>query len=116
MSHTLGAAAIGKIAMITVQAARIGFVSAALASAVVAASTVNAGTEQVLYAFHGFPLRDGANPQAVPTMDGNGDLYGTASAGGASGCGMAYKLHKRQDGTWKETALYNFSCGGDGNG
>jgi uncharacterized repeat protein (TIGR03803 family) len=79
-------------------------------------SAAFAGKETVLYTFHGFPARDGANPLAVPVMDDKGDLYGTASAGGGSGCGMVYKLHRRQDETWKETSLYSFSCGNDGDG
>ena len=62
-------------------------------------SAAFAGKRTVLYAFRGFPVRDGANPLAVPTMDDRGDLYGTASAGGGSGCGMVYKLHRRQDET-----------------
>jgi len=86
----------------------IAFVAAAVAS------VAHAGTLQVLYTFHGFPARDGANPHAAPIMDGKGNLYGTAEAGGGSGCGVVYKLHKSRTGNWKETILYSFACGDDG--
>jgi len=84
--------------------------------AAAAASTAHAGKMQVLYTFHGFPAGDGANPHAAPIRDGKGDLYGTTEAGGSSGCGVVYKLHKSRSGAWKETILYNFSCGDDGYG
>jgi uncharacterized repeat protein (TIGR03803 family) len=88
-----------------------------LGSAVVVAavaSAVQAGTFQVLYTFHGFPARDGANPLAAPILDSKGNLYGTTEAGGSSGCGVVYKLHKSRSGAWKETILYSFACGDDG--
>ncbi|MFL5239991.1 MAG: choice-of-anchor tandem repeat GloVer-containing protein [Rhizomicrobium sp.] len=84
------------------------FVVAALASA------AHGGTFQVLYTFHGYPARDGANPEAAPIMDSKGDLYGTTEAGGTSACGVVYKLHKSRSGIWKETILYSFKCGDDG--
>jgi uncharacterized repeat protein (TIGR03803 family) len=100
--------------MVPVQT-RIAVLTTALVAAA-AAGAANAGTEKVLYAFRGFPARDGANPHAVPIMDDKGNLYGTASAGGAGGCGMVYKLHRTRNGTWTETILYSFACGDDGNG
>ena len=83
------------------------FLFAALASA------AHAGTFQVLYTFHGYPARDGANPEAAPIMDSKGDLYGTTEAGGAVACGVVYKLHKSRNGSWQETILSSFQCGED---
>ena len=86
---------------------------AALAVAALA-SAAHASQYQVLYTFHGFPAGDGANPHAAPIMSSNGNLYGTTEAGGSSGCGVVYQLHKSRNGTWKETILYIFTCGDDG--
>ena len=52
---------------------------------VLCAIQVRAQTFQVLHNFTGG--RDGANPYDGLTMDGNGNLYGTASAGGIQGYG-----------------------------
>jgi uncharacterized repeat protein (TIGR03803 family) len=66
------------------------------------------GTETVLYSFTGGS--DGAFPQAGLIADSSGNLYGTTSAGGASGgcgepgCGTVFKLSP--SGT--ETVLYAF--------
>src|SRR4051794_30882145 len=78
------------------------------------AGAAHAGNFNVLYTFHGYPARDGANPEAAPIMDRKGDLFGTTSVGGSSACGTVYKLHKTQSGVWKETILYSFQCGDDG--
>jgi uncharacterized repeat protein (TIGR03803 family) len=73
------------------------------------------GVETVL---HNFTGPDGANPVANLIMDANGDLYGTAGAGGIlqycktlnyAGCGVVFKL----SGT-KETVLHRFTAGADG--
>ena len=53
------------------------------------------GTFAVLYSFAAAP--DGQNPYAGLIMDGNGNLYGTTSSGGASsncssGCGTVFKV------------------------
>ena len=61
-------------------------------------------TENVLYAFTGF---DGAYPLANLLMDSSGNLYGTASAGGANGFGVVFEL-VNSSGTYAETTLYNF--------
>ena len=61
-------------------------------------------------------MAQGASPhsgliQGDPAEDPNTPtplaLYGTASVGGASGCGVVYKLEL----TGKEIVLYNFTCG-----
>ena len=57
------------------------------------------GTETVLHNFSG---PDGANPISIPIMDANGDLYGTTTAGGGSGCGIGCGVVFKLSGT-KET-------------
>jgi uncharacterized repeat protein (TIGR03803 family) len=66
------------------------------------------GTETVLYAFTGGA--DGAYPLGGLIRDSAGNLYGTASGGGASRQGVVFKL----DPTGTETVLYNFTGGADG--
>ena len=51
---------------------------------VVAPQPAQAQTYKVIYNFTGG--QDGANPKAGVTIDGAGNLYGTASAGGNSDC------------------------------
>jgi uncharacterized repeat protein (TIGR03803 family) len=90
-----------------------------LYSTTFAGGTANQGTvfrlapggraPKVLYSFTGGD--DGAQPSATPLMDGQGNLYGTTSAGGKAGLGTVFKL--APDGT--ETVLYSFAGGaGDG--
>jgi uncharacterized repeat protein (TIGR03803 family) len=67
-----------------------------------------AWTEKVLYNFTGGA--DGAFPFAPLILDSNGNLYGTASADGASGNGVVFKV--APNGT--ETVLYSFSGAADG--
>lgn len=71
----------------------------------------NTVTETILYSFVGG--NDPINPAAGVTLDARGDIYGTASLGGAFGYGAVYKL-SRSGSTWKETVLYNFQNGDDG--
>lgn len=69
------------------------------------------GKETVLYNFTGSSL-DGGNPYAGLIMDAAGDLYGTTTGGGVSGCdsngffgcGTVFKLTN----TGSETVLYRF--------
>jgi len=70
-------------------------------------------SETVLYSFQGGS--DGANPAAGLIADASGNLYGTTSAGGGSGCqsrgcGTVFKLG--QDGN--EVVLHAFTGGDDG--
>jgi uncharacterized repeat protein (TIGR03803 family) len=53
------------------------------------ACLASASTETIL---HSFNSSDGANPDASLIPDATGALYGTASAGGASGDGTVFKL------------------------
>ena len=56
--------------------------------------------ETVIYSFTG--STDGAAPEAGVVIDGAGNLFGTTSAGGASGAGTAFELSPRlvPDGAW----------------
>jgi uncharacterized repeat protein (TIGR03803 family) len=67
-----------------------------------------AGKYRVLYSFLGFP--DGEGPQGGVVRDAAGNLYGTTSAGGPNSYGTVFKL----DATGKETILYAFTGGADG--
>ena len=60
----------------------------------------------MLHRFAAFS-RDGLMPQAGVTLDGKGNVYGTTLYSGTSS-GTVFKLTPQQDGSWKETILYNF--------
>ena len=64
--------------------------------------------ERVLYSFKGGT--DGGNPISTLVADSAGNLYGTTSEGGASGCecGTIFKLSRKSGGGWTETVLYGF--------
>jgi len=66
------------------------------------------GNLTVLHAFTGG--NDGANPFSGPTLDTEGNLYGTTNGGGAFGAGVAYKLET----SGNLTPLYSFTGGEDG--
>jgi uncharacterized repeat protein (TIGR03803 family) len=70
------------------------------------------GTETVLHSFSGGS--DGGFPQANLIADSAGNLYGTATEGGSSGCGSGCGTIFRiaADGTF--SVLYTFSGGTDG--
>jgi len=61
---------------------------------------------------------DGAIPYGPLVLHGN-KLYGVTIGGGNGcdgGCGTAYQLSPRDDGTWKERVLYNFPFGSPSGG
>ena len=62
--------------------------------------------ETILYDFQGGA--SGYLPYAGVVMDKSGNLYGTTDGGGASGCGVIYKLAPQPKGKWKYTVLYTF--------
>lgn len=68
-------------------------------------------TEQGIYSFAGSP--DGATPFSGVIFDNAGNLYGTTTAGGASGNGAVYELSPSGNG-WTEKVLYSFTGGSDG--
>ena len=79
----------------------------------VAPSTV--WTESALYSFTGG--NDGGAPEGGVILDAAGNLYGTTSAGGASGLGTVFELSPPASGEtdWTESVLYSFQ-GGTGDG
>ena len=68
-------------------------------------------TESVIYSFTGGS--DAINPVATVSLDAQGNLYGTAPAGGAYGNGAVYKLSRSSSG-WTESVLYSFQAANDG--
>ena len=68
-------------------------------------------TEQPIYTFAGSP--DGADPFSGVIFDNAGNLYGTTTAGGASGHGAVFELSPSGN-AWTERILYSFTGGSDG--
>jgi uncharacterized repeat protein (TIGR03803 family) len=66
------------------------------------------GHATVLHNFTGGA--DGADPYGGVILDAKGNLYGTASGGGASNNGVVFKIDTSGD----ETVLYSFTGGSDG--
>jgi uncharacterized repeat protein (TIGR03803 family) len=70
-------------------------------------------TPTVLHKFGSYV--QGYFPMGGPILDKAGNLYGTASEGGAFGYGTVYKLTPRKKtGPWTLTVLYSFTGGKDG--
>jgi uncharacterized repeat protein (TIGR03803 family) len=72
-------------------------------------------TEKTIYDFCPSGCEDGSSPGSGVIFDNAGNLYGTATAGGADGGGVIFKL-AHSNGGWSESVLYNFcpynTCGG----
>ena len=64
---------------------------------------------------HRFGFADGAQPNAGLVIDSQGNLYGTASQGGADAEGAVFELAPGTGDTWNETVLYSFQSFDDGN-
>lgn len=75
--------------------------------------TAQAQTYQVIYTFTGGA--DGAYPETGLTMDGSGNIYGTAFSGGAQKYGAIFSLYNNK-GSWLLTTMYSFKEGSDGAG
>ncbi len=63
--------------------------------------------------------QDGRFPYATLILDASGNIYGTASAGGAGNDfaydgGVAFELKRAGGGTWTEKVLHSFGSGTDG--
>src|ERR1700685_2582339 len=71
----------------------------------------NHWSESTLYNFNSDG--DPNSPAAGVTLDAQGNIYGTASLGGAYGNGAVYKLTRSSSG-WTETVLYNFQGADEG--
>jgi uncharacterized repeat protein (TIGR03803 family) len=56
---------------------------------------------------------DGKFPQAGPTLDGSGNIYGTTANGGAGGAGVLFELSLAGS-VWNESILYSFDNGTGG--
>jgi uncharacterized repeat protein (TIGR03803 family) len=69
-----------------------------------------AGHAEVLHNFTGGA--DGGDPYGELLLDPQGDLYGTASGGGASNNGVVFRI----DPSGNETVVYSFAGGADGAG
>jgi len=76
----------------------------------VAVALAQAPTETVLHSFQNPP--NGARPSGVPIVDSAGNLYGTASMGGAANAGTVYRVSPAD----VQTLLYSFTGGLDGDG
>src|SRR3974390_2025528 len=72
---------------------------------IILASLAWGSTENVLYTFQG--EADGGRPYGLPTFDATGNLYGTASGGGAYGHGVVFELTNNA-GVWNYSVLYSF--------
>src|SRR5947208_1028481 len=81
-------------------------------------------TQTVIHAFAGGD--DGSGPGARVAVDPQGNVYGMTPTGGAfglgtiycggvNGLGAVYQLAPRPTGEWRESVLYSFAEGGDGN-
>ncbi|HZP23074.1 MAG TPA: choice-of-anchor tandem repeat GloVer-containing protein [Terriglobales bacterium] len=73
--------------------------------------TSSGWTETILYSFQGG--NDGGAPYSGLIFDNAGNLYGTATARGAFGQGVVFKLTNTGSG-WTESVLYAFQGGNDG--
>lgn len=84
----------------------------ALAAAALAASAgaQTTFTESVLHNFAGADAQKGANPASAPVRDSAGNLYGTATSGGAWNQGVVFKIDPAGD----LTVLHSFTGGSDG--
>jgi len=88
----------------------------ALLASAIAPTSAQAQKFKVLYTFHG---ANGAFPEGQLALDGQGNLYGTAAAGGAGNCsssfdgkcGVAFKLDKTGKQVWMHS--FNGSNGDD---
>jgi hypothetical protein len=70
-----------------------------------------AWTESVLFPFNN--QLKGLYPSQGPTMDSQGNLFGTTGIGGTGGDGVAY-VASQANGVWTEKVLHDFSGGSDG--
>lgn len=72
----------------------------------------NGWQEKVLYKFK--CGNDGGYPTAGVILDGQGNLYGTATGGGTHQHGVVFELIPQTGGRWREKVLYNFTNQKDG--
>ncbi len=72
-------------------------------------------TETILHTFNAGNGHDGAAPAAPIVIDSNGNLFGTATAGGKDRFyGIVFELTLNSLGKWQEKILHSFTDGPDG--
>ncbi len=74
----------------TAQSAVVQMVMALAFALAPSLTTAQAQTFTVLHAFSGFQA--GSSPEAGPTLDRAGNLYGTTAGGGANSAGTVYEI------------------------
>jgi uncharacterized repeat protein (TIGR03803 family) len=78
-------------------------------SAVILSNALYAGAASRYQVLHSFGNgRDGAGVWNGMAVDGQDNLYGVTTGGGAYGYGTVFELMRRSGGTWTETVLHNF--------
>jgi uncharacterized repeat protein (TIGR03803 family) len=75
--------------------------------------------QKILYNFHSNShYSGGVEPIGRLAVDNNGNVFGVTFEGGygcfPGGCGVVYELSPTTSGEWKETVLYKFTGGADG--
>jgi uncharacterized repeat protein (TIGR03803 family) len=69
---------------------------------------------KTIHMFKGSGAGDGSGPRAQLLFDAQGSLYGTTQMGGTKNLGTVFRLSPTKTGGWKETVLYQFQGGNDG--
>ena len=74
-------------------------------------NAIGGWTEKVLHSFSNNGT-DGFYPYREVILDGAGNLYGTTTAGGFAGDGIAFELSPDGSGGWTEKVLHTFANNG----
>ena len=87
----------------------IGLAAVALGTLMVLGTATRAAAqeEKVIHSFQ--PSNDGIHPYSALILDASGNLYGTASDGGAYGLGTVFEFSPRPAGGWTEKILHSFN-------
>jgi uncharacterized repeat protein (TIGR03803 family) len=86
-----------------------------LLSFVALAMATNAWAGSEFKVLHGFGVgKDGGGLYGSPTIDPNGNLYGTTRGGGDYNSGTVFELTPDSLGHWTESVLHNFNGKGEG--
>jgi uncharacterized repeat protein (TIGR03803 family) len=90
---------------------RCRYVLAVLVVGILLIGNSSASKMRILHEFTGGA--DGGEPNGTLAIDGLGNVYGVAPAGGTGNAGVVFELSPSSNG-WRETVLYNFTGGTDG--
>jgi uncharacterized repeat protein (TIGR03803 family) len=71
-------------------------------------------TKRIIHRFRSFDPKDGEWPAGNLVVDASGSLYGTTQNGGSFGGGTVFKLAPSGPRAYRETVLYSFKGGDDG--